>query len=349
MDTIIRTGICSFGMSGQLFQAPFLASHPGFDLAAIVERHRQDSRETYPQATLYRSVEALLEDATIGLVIVNTPVQTHYEYARAALLAGKHVVVEKPFTVTSREGMELDELARERDLLLSVYQNRRYDGDFRAVRSVLRQGWLGEVREMEMRFDRYRPGASGKQHKEGSLPGAGTLYDLGPHLIDQALRFFGWPRAVFADIWIMRQDVYADDYFELLFYYDRLRVRIKSTCIARESYPAYIVHGMKGSFLQQRSDRQEKALMEGVLPTQASWCPPPAEPDGLLHAEIDGSVVRRSTTSEAGNYMGFFDDLYRALTGQGENPVPAADGIATIRLIEAARQSAAEGKIISVA
>jgi predicted dehydrogenase len=346
MQPVIKTGICSYGMSGKLFQAPFIQAHPGFELTAIVERHKNESRERYPQSVLYRSVDEMLADKAINLVIVNTPVQTHYDFAKAALQAGKHVVVEKPFVIKADEGEKLQQIAREKKLLLSVYQNRRYDGDYRAVKQVLDQKLLGDIKEMEMRFDRYRPSASGKQHKEGGLPGAGTLYDLGPHLIDQALQFFGWPKSVFADVWIMRNDVEADDYFELLLYYEKLRVRVKATCIARESYPAYIVHGMKGSFLQHRSDLQEQQLLTGTVPSLESWCPPPAKPDGLLHTEIDGEVIRRETIAEAGNYMGYFDDLYKALRGERENPVPAADGINTIRIIEAAFKSAASGKMI---
>jgi predicted dehydrogenase len=348
MDDIIRTGICSFGMSGKLFHAPFIQSHPGYELAAIVERHKNESREKYPGSILYRSVDEMLADKNIKLIVVNTPMQTHYEYAKAALHAGKNVVVEKPFVIKASEGEELDRLAKEKNLLLSVYQNRRYDDDYRAVKKILDERLLGEIREVEMRFDRYRPFASGKQHKEGRLPGAGTLYDLGPHLIDQALQFFGWPKALFADIMTMRKDVIADDYFELLLYYDLLRVRIKATCIARESYPAYIIHGMKGSFLQQRSDMQEEKLLGGAIPTLENWCPPPSVPDGLLHTEINGEVIRKQLTSLPGNYMGYFDDLHRALTGSGKNPVGAEDGVNTIKIIEAAFESALNGKIINL-
>ena len=342
----IKTGICSYGMSGKLFHAPFIAAHPGFELTAIVERHRHESAERYPQARLYRSVEELAADKDLQLIVVNTPTHLHYQQGKMVLNAGKHLVIEKPFTITVAEAEELARLAEQKGLFLSVYQNRRYDGDYHAVKEVLENGWLGDLREVEIRFDRYRPAFSGKQHKEGDLPGAGILYDLSPHLVDQAIQLFGFPKAVFADLIKMRDDVAVPDYFEILFYYDRLRVRLKATCIARESTYAYILHGMKGSFLQQRSDMQEQQLQVPVKPSLEDWCPAPAKPDGLLHTEINGEIIRKETTSQPGNYMGYYDDVYKALTENGPNPVPAADGIRNMRIIEAALESMKEARVV---
>ena len=344
----IKTGICSYGMSGKLFHAPFIQAHPGFTLSAVVERNNNDSRERYPGSKLYRSVEELCADKTLQLIIVNTPTHLHFEQVKMALLAGKHVLVEKPFTIKVKEAEELTELAKKQALQLTIYQNRRYDGDYRAVKKVVDEKLLGDLREVEIRYDRYRPKYSGKQHKEGDLPGAGIIFDLSPHLVDQTLQLFGWPKSLFADVWKMRDDVKAKDYFEILCYYDKMRVRLKATCIARETIPAYTLHGMKGSFFQERSDMQEQQLLAGDIPSVATWSSPPSEPDGLLHTEIDGHMVRRQQTSAPGNYMGLFDDLHKSLTGKGPNPVPPEDGIKTIRIIEAALKSAEEGKVINL-
>jgi scyllo-inositol 2-dehydrogenase (NADP+) len=200
----IRTGICSYGMSGKLFHAPFIQNHPGYELTGIVERHNNDSRERYPQSKLFRSIEELIDDDSIQLIIVNTPTHLHYENAKAALIAGKNIVVEKPFAVTVKEAEEITAIAREKNLFISIYQNRRYDGDYHAIKEVIEKKLLGDLREVEIRYDRYRPVASGKAHKEGDLPGAGIIYDLSPHLVDQALQLFGWPQAVFGDVWRMR-------------------------------------------------------------------------------------------------------------------------------------------------
>lgn len=346
--SVVKTGICSFGMSGKLFHAPFIQQHPGFELTAIVERNNNDSRERYPDSRLYRSVEELCADKDIQLVIVNTPTHLHYTQVRLSLESGKHVLVEKPFTTTVKDAEELAALAEKKGLQLTIYQNRRYDGDFRAVKKVVDEKLLGDLREVEIRYDRYRPAYGGKPHKEGEMPGAGIIYDLSPHLVDQALQLFGWPQALFADVWKMRPDVQAKDYFEILFYYPTMRVRLKATCICRESPGGYFLHGMKGSFVQQRSDMQEQQLQAGAVPSVSDWCPGPSSPDGLLHTEINGEVAKKQLTSGPGNYMGIFEDLYRSLTGQAPNPVPAADGIKTVKVIEAALESAATGKIVSL-
>lgn len=335
-------------MSGKLFHAPFIENHPGYVLGAIVERNRSESREKYPHTVLYRSFEELIADPSIELVVVNTPVQTHFTYTKAALEAGKHVVTEKPFTVNAAEAEQLDQLAKKRGLLLSVYQNRRYDGDFRAIREVVDQHLLGPLREVELKFDRYRTEPSGKMHKENDLPGAGNLHDLGAHLIDQAIQLFGMPAAVFGDLLAMRDNIIPNDYFELILFYDKLRVRLKATLIARATGKAFFLHGVNGSFQQARSDVQEQELLKGAAPSQLPWCPGPSEPDGFLHTTVDGKEVIRETTSQPGNYMGYYDDLYAALTANGPNPVPAADAVATMRVIDAAFASAREKRIIDL-
>lgn len=349
MNKIIKTGICSYGMSGKLFQAPFIDAHPGFELTAIVERSKNDSRARYPNSTLYRSIDELMNDSSIELVIVNTPVQTHYDIAKQAMNAGKHIIVEKPFTVTSKEAEELVKIAKEKKVSLFVYQNRRYDGDYHAVKDVIDQKLLGELQEFEMHYDRFRNVPSGKEHKEGTIPAAGTLYDLGAHMIDQSLQLFGWPNAIFADTDIMRVGFGATDYYELLlFYNNKLRVRIKSSMLSREHVPAYILQGTKGSFFQQRSDQQEEQLLAGKVPSLQTWAPATGLPDGLLHTEINNEIVRKPLTSTPGNYMGYFDDVYKSLTQNATNPVPGEDGVKVIKIIEAAEQSAKEKRVINL-
>lgn len=344
----IKTGICSFGMSGKLFHAPFIEAHPGFEFTAIVERSKNEVREKYPRVNVLRSVEELINDPAIELVIVNTPVQTHYEFTRKALEAGKNVVVEKPYVVNSDEAAELTALAKQKNVFLSVYQNRRYDGDYQAIKAIVDLKLLGDLKEVEMRYDRYRPGFSGKQHKEGNVTGAGTLYDLGSHLIDQALQLFGWPGAVFADVWAMREGGEADDYFELLLYYKKMRVRLKGSGIVKESVPAYILHGIKGSYLQKRSDLQEEQLLAGAIPSVEPWCKAFLKADGLLHTEFNGEEIRKETHSTPGNYMGYYQDVYESLTQQKPNPVPGTDAEKVIKIIEAALASEAGKKIITL-
>jgi scyllo-inositol 2-dehydrogenase (NADP+) len=343
---MIRAGICSYGMSGKLFHAPFLQAHPGFELAAIVERTKNESRERYPESKLVRSVDELLEDDSLQLIIVNTPVQTHFDYAKKAMLAGKHVVVEKPFTVTSTEAQQLVDIAKEQGVLLFVYQNRRYDGDFRAVKKVVQTKLIGDIKEAEIRYDRFRPEISPKKHKETALPGAGITYDLGAHLVDQSLQLFGWPQALFADMMAMRDGSPVDDYIEMILYYPTFRVRLKASCFVKEPVQEYIFNGSVGTFLQKRSDLQESMLLKGVVPGLQSWCPAPDAPDGFLHTTIDGKDVREERTATPGNYMEYFEDVYQAIANGAPNPVPGEDGVKVIRILEAARQSARENKVI---
>ena len=215
----INTALCSFGMSGWVFHAPFIAADPHFKLYAVWERSKNLAEQKYPGIKTYRTLEDMLADNAVELVIVNTPNVTHYEYAKKALLAGKHVVVEKPFTVTVAEAQELIELAQHQNKKISVYQNRRYDSDYRTIKKVLDEKLLGKLVEAEFHFDRYNEELSPKQHKEIPQQGTGILYDLGSHLIDQALQLFGMPDSVFADIRVVRPISKVDDYFDLLLYY----------------------------------------------------------------------------------------------------------------------------------
>jgi len=349
MARIINTGICSFGMSGKLFHAPFIKASPHFRLSAVVERHKNESRERYSDSKLYRSVEEMLNDKNIELVVVNTPVQTHFELAKAALNAGKNIVVEKPFTVNAAEAIELDKLAKEKNLFLAVYQNRRYDGDYLALKHVVSENILGTLKEAEMRFDRFRPGHSGKDHKEGDKPGAGNLHDLGTHLIDQAIQLFGFPDAVFADVFTMRQHMIANDYFEVLLYYPHpFRIRIKGTVFAPEPYHAYILQGENGTFMQQRSDLQEERLLAGDTPDVSAWIHTPDNFDGVLNTILNGRHIRKNTRSEIGNYMNYYEEVYQALVNHARNPVPASDGILTMKIIDAALQSSKEQRVIKL-
>ena len=350
MSRIITTGVASFGMSGKIFHTPFIQQHPLFRLSAIVERHRNESRGTYPESKLYRSFEELISDGEIELIVVNTPVQTHFEYAKAALNAGKAVVVEKPFTVSAQEAKELEELAKSKNLFLSVYQNRRYDGDFLAIKNVLKRNLLGEIKEAEFRFDRYRPGHSGKKHKEGKEPGTGNLHDLGAHLIDQAIQLFGFPSAVFADMAAMRKGLESNDYFEVLMYYypSGLRVRVKGSVYVKEISYAYMIYGENGSFLQKRSDLQEEWLANGAIPSVDKWIETPEEPDGILHYIENNQDCRIDTRSAIGNYMNYYQDVYNALTNGSPNPIPAADAVKTMTIIDAAFQSNKEKRVINL-
>lgn len=344
----IKTALCSFGMSGWVFHAPFIHLHEGFELYAVFERTKNLGEEKYPGIKTFRSLQEMLADVAIELVIVNTPNYTHFDYAKQALLAGKHVVVEKPFTTTVAEAEELIALAEKQNKKISVYQNRRWDSDFKTVQKIVQQKLLGEVVEAEIHFDRYNEALSYKLHKETPGPGAGILPDLGPHLIDQALQLFGMPDAVFADAANMRSISKVEDYIELLLFYKNLRVRLKAGYLVREALPAYIFHGTKGSFIKPRADVQERDLQKEKNLTDADWGAEEETGKGLLHTEIDGKIVREYIPSEKGNYMEYYNGIYEALRNEKPMPVKAEEGLNVIRIIEASFQSAKDKKIIQL-
>jgi len=335
----IQTAILSFGMSGRVFHAPFIALHPGFKLVGILERTKEESLQFYPTIHIYRSLEEVLNDDRIELVIVNTPTHTHFDFCKKALLAGKHVVVEKAFTTTVSEAKELNEIATAKNLMLSVYQNRRWDSDFSTVRSVVQSGELGEIIEAEFHFDRYKETLSPKLHKEVPGPGAGLLNDLGPHLIDQALSLFGMPVSLFADIRTLRPGSQVDDCFSLTLFYKEKRVTLKSNLLIREPMPAFIVHGTKGSFIKTRADIQETALLANEKPNTPNWGVEPISEQGLLHTERNGQIIREKIPTLAGNYYYYYIDVYQALIHKTAPAVSAQDGINVMKVIEAARES----------
>lgn len=344
----IRTGLLSYGMSGKLFHSPFLQINPGFQFYSVWERSKNEAQQKFPGVKTERSLDELLRDDALELVIVNTPNYTHYDYAKKALQAGKHVVVEKPFVATAAEGEELIALAKERNRILSVYQNRRYDSDYRTIKKILDEGWLGDLVEAEFHFDRYKEELSPKRHKETPGPGTGALYDLGSHILDQALQLFGMPQAVFGDLRIVRPNSQVDDYFEVLLYYPSLRVRLHSSYLVREAVPGYVLHGSKGSFLKAKTNVQEEALDKGLLPEGDDWGKEPESERGLLHTEKDGRVIKEYITSETGAYNDYFTALYKAVREGGPVPVSAEDGLNVIRIIEAAHESSKEKRVISL-
>lgn len=345
----ISTAICSFGMSGRVFHAPFVALHPGFHLHSVWERSKKEAAQFYPGVKSADTLEELLSDEAVELVVVNTPNYTHFDYAKKALEAGKHVVVEKPFTTTAAEADELNALAKEKGLVLAVYHNRRWDSDLLTVKQVLDQGLLGDVVEASISFDRYKEELSPKVHKEQPLPGTGVLYDLGSHLIDSALQLFGMPEKVFADIRIVRPISQVDDYYELLLYYPyNLRVRLHSSYLVREAGPGFIVHGSRGSFLKTRADIQEDDLLAGKKPEGAAWGREPEGAQALLHTEKDGKIIREEIPILQGNYMGFFEGLHAAIRQGAPAPVSGEEAARVVRIIQAAHQSSREGRVVEL-
>ncbi len=347
MSKTYHVALASFGMSGRVFHGPLLKVHPGFRVVKVLERTKNNSRELFPEATIVRSYEDILQDPDVDLVVVNTPDRLHHEMARAALLAGKHVVVEKPFTLTTAEADDLIALAKEKELLLTVYQNRRWDGDFMTVRKILEEGWLGRVTEVRSTFDRYRREVRPYSWKDQDDVSTGSLYNLGSHLIDQAVVLFGMPEALFADLRVVRDNTRVTDYFDVRLYYPGLRVVLKHSYLAMIPGARFLVHGDEGAYVKYGIDPQEERLTAGMLPDEPGFGTEDKEAWGTLMS--DGELTYDGKyQSVPGNYRAFYENLYRALNGEEEPAVKPEEARDVIRLIELAIRSNEEKRVVEV-
>lgn len=347
MSAKIVTAIASFGMSGKVFHAPLLYNHPNFQVKYILERTKNEVNKYYPDIQVVRTFEELLKDNKTELIIINTPDHTHFELAQKALEAGKNIVVEKPFTQSLREGEELLNLASRKNLMISVFQNRRWDGDFLTVRKIVENKLLGRLVEFESHFDRYRNYIQPDTWKENSDTGTGTLYNLGSHMIDQALVLFGKPDAIFADIRTLRTGGKVDDNYDLKLYYPHTKVELKASYLVREPGPRYILNGTLGSFLKFGIDPQEEALKMGRNPYDSEWGRDSRELWGTLNTEINNLHFYGAIETIPGNYSAFYDGVYDALTRKLPPPVTGEEALDVIKLIEAAFTSFKTHKIIN--
>lgn len=349
MSKTLKVGLIGYGFAGSVFHAPVITSVPGLALTKVVERRSDKSKERYPWVEVVKSAEELYADETIDLVVVTTPSTDHYDFVKDALLAGKHVVVEKPFTPSSAEADELIALAKKQGKVLTVFHNRRFDGDFLTIRELLRQELLGDVMEAEFHWDGFAPVLKSTNWREGSEPGTGVWYDLGVHLLDQALRLFGVPATIAADIRKQRGGE-AHDYFDVtLGYGTGLKVRLKSSKFVRESFPRYALHGAKGSFVKYGIDPQEAALIAGAQPSAVrNWGKEPKELWGKINTSLGGLRAEGVIETIPGSYVDYYRNVMEHINGQAELEVKPEEARLAIQLIELALQSSKEGRALPV-
>lgn len=328
----IPVGLIGYGFAGSTLHAPLIHAVPQLELKTIVTSRSSPG------------VRDVLADPTIQLVVVATPTATHFEIARDALQAGKHVVVDKPFTITTREADELIALARNARRMLSVFHNRRWDGDYLTVRHCIEQGWLGNIYHYEAHYDRFRPQVR-NAWREKPGPGSGILYDLGVHLIDQALQLFGLPHGLTADAITQRDEAETIDYFHLALDYGRMRSILHGSMLIAGPGPHFAVHGDRGSFLKYGMDPQEDALMAGKTPDDPQWGVDPPERYGEL---ITAGGSRRRIETIRGSYETYYAAVARSIETGAPPPVNPIEARNAIQLIEAAlRQSHDQNKLIA--
>ena len=354
-NTEIGVAVIGFGLAGRVFHAPFVSAVPGLRLEAVVQRKGDDAAKAYPGTRILRSVEEALADPAVQLIVVATPNETHFDLARQALLAGKHVVIDKPFAATSEQAQELKQLSVRHKLVLAPFHNRRWDGDFLTVRKLLAEDAVGRLVTCESHFDRFRPLPRENTWKEGANPSNGLLFDLAPHLLDQVLTLFGLPEGITASVRRDRDRTGIEDAFDITLEYPRLRAHCRSSMLACDAAPRFLLHGTRGSFKKYGLDPQEPALVAGakvprmgegewLAEPEANWgtltvAPNPAEPATLTRTRI---------RTELGDYRLYYSNVRDAIRGTATLAVTPEDGYRTIKLLELARQSSREQRTLPV-
>jgi scyllo-inositol 2-dehydrogenase (NADP+) len=346
---MVRVGLIGFGMAGQAFHAPVIRGVAGMELACILERRGTRAQEKYPKVRVARTLDELLADKQIQLCVIATPNDSHFELARACLLAGRDVVVDKPFAPTLAEAEELVRLAAERGRLITVYQDRRWDGDFGTVKKIVKSGRLGTIVEYECRYDRFRLEPKPNAWREkADQPGAGVLFDLGPHVIDQALVLFGEPRAITAAAFCQRKTSQVDDSFDVCMEYPSLRAMLRARIIAYAPGPHFLIHGMKGSFVKYGMDPQEARLRAGEYPQGtdwgADWGEEAEELWGTLSLVGEPGVKLKT---ERGDYRGFYANVRDAIENKSPLEVTPEQAVRTMRAVILAHKSSRERRTVA--
>jgi predicted dehydrogenase len=347
----LRAGLVGFGFAGQTFHAPVLSAVQGLQLAAVASSQPHKVHADWPGVDVVPDVAALLGRADVDLVVIAAPNAQHHPLAREALAAGKHVVVDKPFTLDAAQARELAELAQRKGRLLSVYQNRRFDSDFLTLQELLASGELGRPVYFESHFDRFRPQVR-ERWREQPVPGAGLWVDLGSHLVDQAVRLFGRPDTLQLDTAALRDGALVEDYFHAVLRYESgthapLRVVLHATTLAAHAAPRYIVHGTRASYVKKGVDPQEDALRAGGRPGGEGWGADMLDGELTVPAD-DGDASIRKVPTLPGNYVAYYAAVRDAILGRGPNPVPPEQAVELMELLDLGRQSAAEGRALAV-
>lgn len=339
----IGVGIVGFGFSSTTFHIPLLQTIGEYEIRAIVSSKEEVVKQALPTVQVVRTIEELVIREDIDLVVITSPNTTHFPYVKEAISHGKHVVVEKPFVVSTEEGEELIALANEHNVFVSVYHNRRFDNDFLTVKKLMQEGHIGNVYTYEAHFDRFRPQVRDRW-REHNLPGSGILYDLGSHLVDQALHLFGTPDAVSADVVKQRPGAKTDDYFHVVLHYGVKRVILHSSSYVKHIGPHFSVHGDKGSIVKYGMDSQEDQLKAGMKPGDKGYGEDCESQYAVL--ETEGEMTRIPT--EVGCYDMYYKGVRDCIINGEPLPVTAEEGLQVIRIIQAAIESSEKGKVISL-
>ena len=338
----IRVGLIGYGYAGKTFHAPLIQSMEGLLLGGVASSRPEKVQADWPEVRVYPDPETLIMDPDIGLVVIASPNATHAPLGRRALDQGKAVVIDKPFTLTMAEARDLVTQAEATGRLLSVFHNRRWDSDFLTVRRAIGDGLIGRVTHFESRFDRFRPEVRARWREQAG-GGSGVWYDLGPHLVDQALLMFGLPERVMANLAALRSGAETDDWAHVILIYGDCRVTLQASMLVAGGTCRFLVHGATGSLEKRHADRQEAQLLGGLTPGNSGWG---EDPDPLILYSADGST--RQIAAQAGDQRAFYIGVRDAMRGLSGNPVPPIQALAVMAVVEAAVRSSAEGASVDI-
>jgi predicted dehydrogenase len=341
-----NVALIGYGYAGKTFHAPLIASVQGLQLSCVVSSDAAKVLADYPKVSVRSTADECFVDPAIDLIVIATPNTTHFPIAKSALTAGKHVVVDKPFTTTLAEAKELVALAYQHERVLSVFHNRRWDADFLTVRKLIEQNSLGRIVHFESHFDRFRPQVR-QRWRERDIAGGGLWFDLGPHLLDQCLQLFGNPDAITVDFAQQRTGATAIDYFHAVLHYGSMRAILHAGALVAAETPRFCIHGTNGSFVKYGLDVQEDALKARIKPGADEWGID--QRDGILTTYENDLPKRTAVSLEAGNYQLYYEQVRDAIAHDTPNPVPAEQALAVMELIELGCESASKGRIMPIA
>jgi predicted dehydrogenase len=333
----LNVALIGYGYAGKLFHAPLIANTRGLKLTTVVSSDGAKVLRDFPNISTFSSTEDALTDPEIDLVVIATPNATHFELAQRSLQAGKHVIVDKPFTLTTSEATDLLHIAKDMNKHVSVFQNRRWDSDFLTIRRILAEGTLGEIVSFHSNFDRYRPQVQ-ERWREQNLPGSGLWYDIGSHLVDQAILLFGAPNTVYGDLARQRSGAATVDYFHVLLNYDKTRVILHGSSLISGGTPRFAIHGTAGSFIKYGMDTQESDLKKGDKVGGSNWGVDPQE--GILYSWKNGRLDTEVLNNVPGNYGSYYEAIRDTIQQGAPNPVSATEALKVMHTLELATESA---------
>lgn len=348
MSETIGVGVIGFGLAGRAFHTQVIRAVPGLRLAAILQRKGSEAAEAYPESRIARSLDELLSIKEVRLVVVATSNESHFPLAKACLEAGRDVLVDKPFTTTLQEAEELARLAAKTGRVLTVYQNRRYDGDFQAIQRLAQSGALGRLVRFESHYDRYRPKLKAGAWREKPGPGTGILFDIAPHLIDHAVQLLGLPEAVTADVRREREEAAVDDSFDIMLHYSGgTRAALRSSILAVTPRARFVLLGTKGTFVKQSFDPTENNLRFGKIPASGSWGAEPEKDWGVLTtANEDSTTAERRIAPLDCDYRDFYANLRDTILGLAQPAVPPGYAVDMMRILLLAKASSEQRRTL---